>query len=199
VLADETGRGPVPGATKFRLRWLAAVVAIMTLLTIGWPLLNSTVANMQPLRAGAKITIGAGRDSGTVTIGPGWYVQPAQSNPMQRYLLIKGGVVLDIRHVSLVDRLQLGLIWLGMRKILAVTHPGSELSEPVSTTTVNGRPALTGAVSGLGLIGMGIIVAAPSRDFAIAMVMLAPHGTNRALMEAARRIEGSLIFTAPSR
>jgi hypothetical protein len=172
----------------------------MALLTAGWPLLDSAVPNRQPLAAGAKVTVGSGPgSSGTVTVGPGWYVQPALSIPTQNFVLTKDGVVLDIRHVALVDSFQMAFAWLGMRQVLSLTHPGTELSEPAHTTTGHGRHALIGTISGPGLIGMAAVVPGPSREFAIAMVMLAPHGTSRALIEAARRILLSLTFTAPSR
>lgn len=198
--ADEAGRGPATGATRFRLRWLAVVVAVMALLTAGWPLLNSAVANRQPLRAGAKVTIGSGRaSSATVTVGPGWYVQPAQSNPALRYVLRNGAVVLDIRHVSFADHYQLAVMWRGMRQGLSVTEPGFGLSKPAEFTTASGRLGITGAVSGPLLVGTATIVPGPSREFAIAIVVLAPRRTSRALRAAAREVVLSLRFDAPSR
>jgi hypothetical protein len=200
VLADEAGRGPAAAAPRLRLRWLAAVVAIMAMLTAGWPLLDSTVANRQPLAAGAKVTVGSGpRTSGTVTVGPGWYVQSAQSNPLHQYVLSQDGVVLVIRPVSLVGSRQVTFVWLGMRQILSVTNPGTELSEPVITRTDHGMRALTGRISGLGLIGMVTIVLSPSKAFAIGMVILATRGTSRELLESAHRTVLSLVFSPPTR
>lgn len=200
MVADETGRGPAASVTTARLRWLAVVVALMALLTAGWPLLNSAVANEQRLARGATVTVGQRpASSGTVTVGSGWYVRPAQSNPTQEFVLAKDGVVLDIRHVSLVSRQQIPAMWGGMRQVLSVTNPGLRLSGPVTTTTAHRMRAFTGAVSGRYTTGTATLVPGPSRQFAIAMVVLAPRGTSRTLIEAARRIVLSLMFSAPSR
>jgi len=201
VLADETGRGPAASSvTKVRLRWLAIVVAVMALLTAGWPLLNSAVANRQPLANGARVTVGSGpTNSGTVTVGSGWYVQPAQSNPELEYVLRNGAIELDIRRVALVNRAQQAQMWRGMGQVLSLTVPGSSLGRPIRTTTAHGSPAITGAVSGPRLIGMATIVPGPSREFGIAMVVLAPRGTSRELRAAARQVVRSIMFAEPSR
>lgn len=199
MVADEPGRGPAASVIRVRLRWLAIVVAIMALLTAGWPLLNSAVADRQPLPAGAKVTVGSGRaSSGTVTVGPGWYVKPEQSNPALEYVLSNGGIVIDIRDVAFVNSRQLPLMWRGMRQILSVTHPGYGLSQLIRTTTIHGMQAFTGAVSGPLLAGTVIIVPGPSREFAIAMVVLAPHRASAVLRAAARRVVLSLMFAVSS-
>jgi hypothetical protein len=196
VAADARGRGLAVDATRFRLRWLAIVVAVMALLTAGWPLLNAAVANRQPLPGGARLTIGSGASgSATVTVGPGWSVQPAQSNGTQEYRLRNAAVVVDIRHLSLVDRHQVPRLWGGMRQVLAVIDPGARLSKPVSFTAAHELPALTGRISSLPLVGTVTIVPAPARDFAIGMVVLAPRGTSRARLAAAHRIIISLMFS----
>jgi hypothetical protein len=172
----------------------------MALLTAGWPLLNSAVANRQPLADGAKVTVGSGpTSSGTVTVGSGWYVQPAQSNPALVYVLRNGAIELDIRPVTLVNRGPLAAMWRGMEQVLSVTKPGSSLGRPIRTTTGHGFPAITGAVSGPRLIGTATIVPGPSREFGIAMVVLAPRGTSRELRAAARQVVLSLMFAEPSR
>jgi hypothetical protein len=200
VVADETGRGPTASVTKVRLRWLAIVVALMALLTAGWPLLNSAVANRQRLASGATITVGSGpASSGTVTVGSGWYARPEQSNPIQEYVLTKGAVVLDIRHVSLVNRQHVAGIWGGMREVLSVTHPGFTLRAPVTVWTARRMMAITGAVFGPHMAGTATVVPGPSREFAIAMLVLAPRGTNRTLIASAHRVVLSLLFSAPDR
>ena len=143
MVADETDHAPAARNTRFRLRWLAVVVATMALLTAGWPLLNSAVANRQPLAAGSHLTIGTSpASSGMVTVGPGWSIQPAQSNPRQEYVLREDGLELAISHIGLVNRDQVPRIWQGMRQILAVTNPGSELSKPVTISTAHRLPSL---------------------------------------------------------
>jgi hypothetical protein len=200
VVADETGRGPGASTTKVRLRWLAVVVAIMALLTAGWPLLNSIVSDRQPLAAGSKVTVGAGStSSGTVTVGQGWYVEPAESNPTQQYELRNGAVVFDIRHVALIGHSQLGGMWVGIREILSVLNPGLRVGKPVDITTAHKFAAVTGRIFSPRLVGMATLVPGPSKEFGIAMVVLAPPRTSRALLADARRIMASLAFATPSR
>jgi hypothetical protein len=200
MVADETGRSPAPSTTRVRLRWLGIVVAVMAALTAGWPLLNSAVANRQPLARGAEVTIGSGRaSSGTVTVGPGWFVQPMESNPGLQYVLRKGAIVLYLRHVSLVGRTELSSMWRGMRQVVSVTNPGSVLSAPVSTTLPNGLRAVTGTVSGPQLVGTFTIVPGPSGKFAITMIVLAPRRTSTALRAAAGQVVRSLELAEPSR
>lgn len=197
MVADETGRR---STTKVRLRWLAIVVAIMALLTAGWPLLNSIANDRQPLAAGSKITVGPeSASSGTVTVGGGWSVEPAQSNPTQQYVLRKGAVVLEIRHVALIGHSQSAAMWTGMREILGITNPGLRLAPPVSVTIAHRFAAVTGRILGLRLIGTATIVPGPSRQFGIAMVELAPRRASRALLASAHRIMVSLMFGTPSR
>jgi hypothetical protein len=199
VVTDETAGGPAASITRFRLRWLAGIIAIMALLTAGWPLADSAVADRQPLHAGTKITIGSGATGlATVTVGAGWYVEPAQSDPTQEYALRRGAVVLDIRHVALVDQHQGARLWGGMRRILAVLYPGARLGAPVAVTAAHQLPAITGLIVGKPLIGTATVIVGPSREFAIGLVVLAPRGTSPVLREAAHRVVNSLMFHSPS-
>ena len=90
-------------------------------------------------------------------------------------------------------------MWQGMRQVLSVTEPGARLGTPVSITTMHGLRAITGVISGAGLIGTATIVPGPSREFAIAMVVLAPRGTSKALRAAAHQVVVSLMFAGASR
>jgi hypothetical protein len=199
-VVDETGRSPARAATRVRLRWLAIVVAVMAVLTAGWPLLNTAVANRQALASGARVTVGPGSaSSGTVTVGRGWYVQPEQSNPAVLYILRKSAVALYIRHISLASRQPLGSMWTGMRQVLAVTLPGASLGAPLTIMTIHGIGAITGTVSDARLVGTATIVPGPSRKFAIAMVVLAPRHTSQALRSAAHHVVLSIKFPKPSR
>jgi hypothetical protein len=199
VAADQTEPRPAVSTTRRRLRWLAIVVAIMALLTAGWPLLNSAVANRQPLAAGSRLTIGTEPASAAnVTLGPGWSVLPAQSNPVQSYVLQQGSLQLYLTHVSLVDRNQVPRLWQGMRRILSVSHPGSRLSNQAFITTAHGLRAITSVVVGT-LTGTATIFPGPSREFAIEIITLAPRRTSPALRAEAARIIASLMFKAQSR
>jgi hypothetical protein len=200
VAADQIETRPAVSTTRRRLRWLAIVVAIMALLTAGWPLLNSAVDNRQPLAAGSRLTVGtAPASAADVTVGPGWSVLPAQSNPVQGYVLQKGGLLLYLTHVSLVDRNQVQRLWPGLRRILSVNHPGSRLSRPAFITTAHGLLAFTGVVVGTRVTGTATIFPGPSREFAIVIIALAPRHTSPALRAATARIIASLMFKAQSR
>jgi hypothetical protein len=199
VAADETAQRPTVSATKLRLRWLGIVVAVMALLTAGWPLLNKAVADQHSLAAGSRLTVGASPSSGVVTVGAGWSLLSAQSNPTQGYLLQRGKLDLSITHVGLVNRAQLPQMWRGLLLILSVSHPGIRLSKPVLITTRHGVHAITGVVTSRRLIGTATIARSPSGNFGIAMVALAPHRTSRALRAAVLRVMVSLMFTAHSK
>jgi hypothetical protein len=199
VAADDTGLRPVARTTRLRLLWLGIVVAIMALLTAGWPLLNTAVSNRQPLAAGSRLTVGTGTaSSAVVTVGAGWYMLPAQTNPAQAYMLSKGALQLAIMHVSLVGPGQEAQTWAGMRRILAVTYPGARISRAASIDTRHGVRALKGAMISRRLVGTVTIFPGPSGLFAIGTVVLAPRTTNSALRAAAARVVYSLMFAAHS-
>jgi hypothetical protein len=197
VAADETAQRPTASATKLRLRWLVIVVAVMAVLTAGWPLLNTTVADRHPLAAGSRLTVGTSPSSGVVTVGTGWSLLSAQSNPAQGYLLQRGNLQLSITHVGLLDRVQLPQMWHGLLRILSVSNPGVRFSNPAFITTSHGLRAITSVVIGQRQIGTATIVRGPSGTFGIEMLALAPRGTSRALHAAAARVMVSLRFTRP--
>jgi hypothetical protein len=196
VVADDTGRNPAASTTKLRLRWLAVVVAIMALLTAGWPLLNMTVSDKHPLAAGSRLTVGPGPgSSGIVTVGSGWSLLQAESNPMQDYLIRRGRLELSITHVALVNREQVPQLWEGLRQTLSLSDPRVRLGRPVLITSGHRLRAITGVASSLRMIGSATIYPGPSRQFAIEMVVMAPRGTSAALRAAAAGVIASLRFT----
>jgi hypothetical protein len=197
VAADETADRPTVSATKLRLRWLVIVVAVMAVLTAGWPLLNTSVANRHPLAAGSRLTVGTSPSSGVVTVGAGWSLLSDQSNPTQGYLLQRGNLQLSITHVGLLNRVQLPQMRRGLMRILSVSNPGIRFSKPAFITTRDGLRAITTVVTGGRQIGTATIVRGPSGTFGIVMLALAPRGTSGALHAAAARVMVSLRFTRP--
>jgi hypothetical protein len=195
VPADETAQRPTVRATKLRLRWLVIVVAVMAVLTAGWPLLNMTVANRHPLAAG-RLTVGTRPSTGVVTVGPGWSLLSAQSNPAQGYLIQRGNLQLSITHVGLLNREQLPEMWRGLMRILSVSNPGIRFSKPAFITR-HGVRAITSVVTDKRQIGTATIVRGPSGTFGIEMLALAPRGTSGALHAAAARVMASLTLTRP--
>ncbi len=200
MAADDAPRQPAASATKLRLRWLVIVVAVMALLTAGWPLLNIAVANQHPLAKGARLTVGTSpSNSAVVTVGAGWSLLSEQTNPMAEFLLQRGRVELSITHVVLVGGGQVPHMWAGLRQILSVSHPGIRLTKPVLVTGPGGLRAITGRIYGGRLIGTATIVPGPSRDFGIEMVVLAPRATRAAMRLAAIQVMSSLRFTLAGR
>jgi hypothetical protein len=86
-----------------------------------------------------------------------------------------------------------------MRQILSITNPGLRLGRPLKITIAHKLAALTGRILGQRMIGTATVVPGPSREFAIAMVVLAPPRTSRAVIAAADRIMASLMFAAAGR
>ncbi len=200
MAADDTASLPTASATKLRLRWLVIVVAVMALLTAGWPLLNVAVANRHRLATGSRLSVGTSpSNSAMFTVGAGWSLLSEQSNPTQGYLLQHGRVELSITRVVLVGRNQVPGMWAGLREILSVRHPGVRLTKPVLITFAGGLRAITAGISGPRLIGTATIVPGPSREFAIEMVVLAPRGTGAAMRFVAFQVVSSLRFTAVHR
>ncbi|HTA09299.1 MAG TPA: hypothetical protein VK836_12340 [Streptosporangiaceae bacterium] len=194
MAADETAQRPSVSATKLRLRWLVIVVAVMAVLTAGWPLIDMAVTNQHPLAAGSRLTVGTSPSSGVVTVGPGWSLLSEQSSPMQGYLLQRGKLQLSIAHVGLLNREQLPQMWRGLMRIVSVSNPGIRFSKPAFVTTRHGLRAITSVVTGRGQIGTATIVRGPSGNFGIEMLALAPRGTSPALHAAAARVMVSLMF-----
>lgn len=199
MAAEETATSPAASVIKLRLRWLLIVVAVMAVLTAGWPLLNMAVANRRPLAAGSHLTVGTGPSSSAViTVGPGWSLLSAQSNPMLGYVLQHGQIQLSINHVALVAGNQVPRLWRGLREILALSDPGVRLTRPVLIMRDHKLRAITGAIIGTRLVGSASIVPGPSRQFGIEMIALAPRGTNAARRLLAIMVMRSLRFPAPS-
>lgn len=195
-----SGGSAAASGSSLRLRWLVIVVAVMALLTAGWPLLNLAVSSHRALAAKTTLTIGPSHsDASQVTVGPGWTLLPAQSDPRQEYSISRGRLDMKIAYVSLINRGQTPHLWAGLRNLVQLSNPGVRLSTPTAMTTAQGRRGVTGRLAGSSMFGIATIVADPSKAFAIEMVMLAPYRTRHVNMIAARRIIRSLRLPAVSR
>jgi hypothetical protein len=196
------GMGQPPGAPtpRARLRWLLAVVAIIALLTAGWPLLDSAVSDNLPLPRGSALRIGpGGRNSAVVRVGPGWSLRPAESNSARGYALRRGAASWSIAYVSLAERSQAPRLWDGLRALLRIRSPGLRLGSPGAITSRQGRAGLTGPVTSRGTAGAATIFVAPSGTFAIEMIALAPRNSRgEAALAAVRMFVRSVVFPAAS-
>jgi hypothetical protein len=180
-----------------RLRWLAVIIAVMAVLTAGWPLVNRAVSDHRRLAANTKLSLGPSRrTAAVVTVGPGWVMRPGESNPRLVYHLDRGAVHLSIAYATLINDRQLDDLWSGLRTVIQVNHPGATLSRPIEIRTRHGTEGDFGLVRGPDLEGTASVFAGPSRQFAVEMVVEAPQQSARLNLLAAQRIMRSLVFPA---
>jgi hypothetical protein len=186
---------PIPGSPRKRIRWLLIVVAVMAILTAGWPLINLAVSNNSRIAANTSLVIGPSSESSArVTVGPGWSMLSEQSNPHMGYVLRRGGVEVSITYVRLIRHVHAADLFTGMRQLVRMLHPGAELSRPKDVTTAHGYEADLGTVRGSGLVGTASVFTDPGRNFAIEMFVIAPLHTVRVNLIAAQRIVRSVFF-----
>jgi hypothetical protein len=177
------------------LRRLGAVVVIMAGLTAGWPLLDTLVSGRQPVAANTTFTIGPrGAESARVTVGPGWSMQRAQTNPRRDYTLSIGVVRVSVLYVAPVSAGDAAELWPGLQTILRLSHPGARLSAPELISSAYGQKGLAGRVSGRGLAGRIAIFPDLARRFAIEMVVFAPAGARLRQVVAAQSVMRSIRF-----
>jgi hypothetical protein len=182
-----------------RVHWLLLVLAIMILLTAGWPLLNLAAADRHRVHPGTVLAVGTDpADSARITVGPGWSVRPAESNPMEGYSLQRGHVVVRISYINLVEKAHQATLWSGLRAIMRLGLPGVRLSRPVPTMSAHGSRGVTGSVSDHSLIGTAAIFPGPSGQYAVEIVILAPRAAPAGLA-AAQRMMRSVRFAGARR
>src|SRR5580693_8604659 len=178
-----------------RLRWLAVIIAVMAVLTAGWPLLNRVVSDHRRLAPNTKLAIGPSHaNSAVVTVGPGWTMRPGETNPRLVYLLSRGKVSLSIAYATLVSSRQVDDLWAGLREVVQISHPGATVSAPIRVRTTHGYAGDVGLVKAPGLAGTASVFAGPSRKYAIEMIISAPASSTRLNLVAAQRVMRSLIF-----
>jgi hypothetical protein len=176
MAADQPRLPPGGASPRARLRWLLIVVAVMVLLTAGWPLLNALVADKQQLAAGVSLRVGpSGPNSASLRVGPGWTLRPAESDPRQCYLLRRGAVTVSISYASLVGAGHAAGIWSGLRRVFQIRHPGIRLGKPAAVTSGQGRPGLRATATGAHINGDVTGFVGPSGTYAIEIVVLAPR------------------------
>jgi hypothetical protein len=191
---------PVPGSARTRIRWLLIVIAIMVVLTAGWPLINLAVSDHRHLAANTSLVVGPSRpDSARVTVGPGWSMLTSESNPHLGYELQRGTVEVSIVYVRLIEHAHAAALWSGMRELVRIDHPGASLSAPRSITSRHGTEGDAGLVTGQNLKGTATVYTDPGRNFAIELLVVAPDHSVLANLVAAQRIIASLIFLSAAR
>ena len=143
------------------------------------------------LSPGAMLTVGPGKpDAAQITVGRGWSVLTAESNPRFGFSLRHGPVRMTVDYVGLANAAQARQLWKrSLRQLLQVTEPGLHLSAPVAVVSAHGHPGQVGTLTGAHrAVGTATIFADPSRKFAIEMVMLAPRSAGLAVFLPGRQI-----------
>jgi hypothetical protein len=177
---------------------VAAVAAVIVLVTAGFPLASAALPDQQPLAAGTVLVIGPGQaHSARLTVGRGWALLKAESNQDQLDSLRLGAVQLTVAYIALLDRGQAGDLWAGLNRIIRSGHPGSRLGAARLMADVPGEVEDTGSLTGGGLTGQAEVLADPPLDFAIEITALAPQGADAAGLRAAALVARSLRIAAP--
>jgi len=197
MVADQPRLPPGSASPRARLRWLLIIVGVMVLLTAGWPLLDAVVSDKQQLAAGAKLRIGpSGPDSASVSVGPGWTLRPAESDPRQGYLLRRGDISVSIGYVALARAGRTTGIWSGLQRVLRVSNPGIRLGRPAAVTSRQGRAGLTATATSARTSGHVTDFLGPSGTYAIEIVVLGPSGAKPVAAAVSLLLIRSLRFPA---
>ncbi len=168
-------------------------------LTAGWPLLNLTVSDNQPVAPGARLSIGPDHaHTARFMVGTGWSLRSSRTDPKRVYSLRRGQVDLLVTYVSLRSGSQVAQLWPGLRQILQVANASARLTRPARVTDAQGVSGLSGAVTEQGRAGTATIFPDPAAGFAIELVILAPRGAGTASRGAARQVVRSILFPSPS-
>jgi len=189
------GRTAAPRSERRRLHLLAIVIGVMALLTAGWPLLNLAISDHRSVAANSSLTVGVSHhSSGTMTLGPGWTMLSAQSDPQDTYSLVRGPTEMVLDYVPLIDPDQIPHLWNGLRRIQQFEHPGSTLSAPVPITSGRGYEGQAGVLGDGNLIGSAAIFPSPSGKFAIEMTVLSTPGSGQQVLATIARSISTLRF-----
>jgi hypothetical protein len=182
------------------LRSLIIVLAVIAVLTVGWPLVSRAVSDSQPVAAGQPLTIGpGGSDAATFTPGPDWAVHNAETNTVEDWSLSDGPVNLTVAYVTLLGPSQAGRLWPGLQRTLLLGDASARLGRPATTTTTaagGGGTGLTGTVTANNLAGQADVFVGPDADFAIEIVSAAPVDDHAAAQAATALVARSLRFPA---
>jgi hypothetical protein len=183
-----------------RLRWLITIVGLMVLLAAGWPLVSRAVSDNQPASAGVPLTIGLDSShSAQFTLGRGWIIRSAATDPKQQWVLRRGPVDMSVTYVTLVKPSQASQLWPGLRRILRLGSSSAQLGKPARLISPQGGDGLTGPVTVDDRAGQAVVFPAVGADFAIEIVSVAPADSSQAARTAATQVVRSLRFPAGAR
>ena len=192
--------GPPAGARPAgHPRRLIAILAVIVVLAVGWPLASGAVSGNQPLAAGTVLRIGPdAAHQARFTVGPGWVLSQSDSNPKTNYLLQNGAVRMSVVYVWVVTRSEARDLWPGLRRLLRAGNSAARLGGPGPLVSSRGVAGQTGVVRQGSQAGQAVIYLSPGKTYAIELIALGPPGA-AAGRAAARQVIGSLQFPAARR
>lgn len=171
------------------------MIAVVVALTAGWPLLNLTVSDNQPLAAGERLSVGPdSRHYARFMVGAGWSVRSSESDPKQVYSLRHDGVTMTVAYVTLIGRPRAAHLWAGLLDILRVGYAAAQLGKPATVTDAQGGKGITGTVTEDGRSGTATIFPERGAGFAIEMIFLAPRSATAASRADAQQVVRSIRF-----
>jgi hypothetical protein len=179
------------------LRWLIIVVAVIVVVTVGWPVVSLAVSDDHPVAAGQPLTIGPDSAlSATFTPGRDWVVRSAETDPILHWSLSDGAVDVAVVYVMVISPSQVGRLWPGLQSDLRLGDGSARLGRPAGITSAAGSSGLTGTLTANDRAGQAAVFAGPSGKFAIEIVSVAPVQDGAAARAAAALVARSLRFPA---
>jgi len=200
---------PLPGtphSSPSRSVWKAVgcVVAVMILVTAGWPLVSRLLADDQRLAPGTLLKLGPGRDAASLRVpNAGWSLSRSNSDPNRAYVLSHRGrgagrsLKLTASFVDVGDPADVPLLWSGLRKLVAVSDAAGRLGPPRPVRGADGTAGSTGALTSRGRSGTATVWVAADGGSAVEVTVLADAGAgSAAALAAARPLVRSVAFPA---
>jgi hypothetical protein len=183
---------PAAARPAWGARALLAAVAVMAVLTAGWPLISLALSDTQSLPAGQTLVIGPSAPySARFTVGGGWLVRKSLSDPKQDYWLRRGSVSVSVVLVPLISSSQAGRLWAGVRSLAQVSSPGTRLAGPRPARARAGGQVTTGVLTRAGGAEWVTIYLSPARKFAVEIFWAAARAGHPAAAD--RRAVAGLI------
>ena len=179
------------------LRWLIIVVAVIVVVTVGWPVVSLAVSDDHPVAAGQPLAIGPDSAlSAVFTPGRDWVVRSAETDPILHWSLTDGAVDVSVVYVMVISPSQVGRLWPGLQSDLQLGDASARLGRPASITSAAGSSGLTGTVTASDRAGQAAVFPGPAGKFAIEIVSVAPVQDGAAARAAAALVARSLRFPA---
>jgi hypothetical protein len=167
------------------LRWLIIVVAVIVVVTVGWPVVS------------LALTIGPDSAlSATFTPGRDWVVRSAETDPILHWSLSDGAVDVAVVYVMVISPSQVGRLWPGLQSDLRLGDGSARLGRPAGITSAAGSSGLTGTLTANDRAGQAAVFPGPAGKFAIEIVSVAPVQDGAAARAAAALVARSLRFPA---